>query len=481
MAGKEVFPVPEALGRQDREAVAWTVESGQAKRGDAWTDQAGGRMRVPTYKTESARIVRAHELMHAKISPLVSGPALMQVVEKLIDDGRVNDCLWGGDVEDFHAAEEYRVNVALANAGFNLDALADGSEKPDGEELGRAGTDHARSVAFTYAAGMVGTKALNAFLAGLRKEQPEWVVGIKAMAKAMKKELKPWTGRESWKKGTSYDTRAFGTTPLSRYGGLPEGFINKVPQLATIIHSYAKRTRDLEMEKGLKPEFGQLPDYADDPGGWDQLIFDRNVRLDQTHKGSLASRRKPAVSGRRLAHPSRMLTDPNRRIFDSPRKQPGGVTLIDQSGSMSLTEDQVRAIVKAAPGMLVLGYSSNGQEGLPNIWVHAENGKMASRLHRGNGGNGVDGPALAYAIRRRKAGDPIIWVSDGAVTGDGDSTNANLAEQCAEMVIRHKVHMVEDVETAIKGLRGPRGNLRRATAVGRINRAAGSALRKGRR
>jgi hypothetical protein len=162
-----------------------------------------------------------------------------------------------------------------------------------------------------------------------------------------------------------------------------------------------------------------------------------------------------------------MFTDPHKRVFGTPRKQPGAIVLIDQSGSMSLSMKDIEQMVDAAPGALVIGYSHR-RNGIPNIWIHAEKGKRTKELHQGNTGNGCDGTALAYAISRRKSGEPLIWVTDGGVTDQDDDFTDDLVAECVNLVSRYGVHMAYDTDEAIAKLNGPRSVLRNVNFVGHL-------------
>ena len=69
--------MPEFITRNDIEPRAWSVDEGAPVRGDAWTDMRVAKMRVPFGADETSRVVRAHELMHAKVSP-INGVALAE-------------------------------------------------------------------------------------------------------------------------------------------------------------------------------------------------------------------------------------------------------------------------------------------------------------------------------------------------------------------------------------------------------------------
>ena len=67
-----------------------------------------------------------------------------------------------------------------------------------------------------------------------------------------------------------------------------------------------------------------------------------------------------------------------------------------------------------------------------------------------NGGNGVDGPILAYAVAIRQNNEPIIWVCDGIVTDSDDHTNPELNRICAELVVDNDIQIVGTTDRAIE-------------------------------
>lgn len=79
---------------------------------------------------------------------------------------------------------------------------------------------------------------------------------------------------------------------------------------------------------------------------------------------------------------------------------------------------------------------------------------MVDRLPEPNMGNGMDGPALEWAISQRKnLKEPIIWVSDGGVTGKRDEYNEALTMSCISICKKNDIFVVPDVDTAIEMLR----------------------------
>ena len=180
--------------------------------------------------------------------------------------------------------------------------------------------------------------------------------------------------------------------------------------------------------------------------------------LTRTVRGNLARKRIATNAGVNPRRVTRMLTDPQRRVFDRKRRTTGGVVVIDMSGSMHLTTEDVERMVVASPGCTVIGYSHTthrrgGQENQPNVWVLARDGRRVEHIPTETSGNGVDGPAVEYAVKQARKGDPVIWVCDGYVTScDDDDCYDNLDEQCARLVRRHGIHMTETVGEGINVL-----------------------------
>lgn len=450
--------MPEWLHRRDDDPSAWEVQTGQPVRGDAWTNITDRKMRVPFGVDERSRLVRAHEMMHAKVSPKIMHPGMFRV--------------WNIDEEVIRSAEEFRVNMLTGVAGFDLNHLADGSESNTGKILGQTNDWNA---AVTFMAAIAGTKAATDFRRGMRTSNPEMEQKIAVVEKGLKK---------MWRKHLKASPKKIGhTAPMSvdvdDEGGTveaPYGFITFTRQYADFIQRFIVRPGE-EGDGGEGDEDG-VPDLEDikdraregENGAFGRLI---ELHLPKPKKvdGRIGRKRVAANIGRNPRRMGRMLTDPEKRVFDKRVKGQGGVVLIDQSGSMRLSDDDIWAIIKAAPGCVIIGYSHRpGSVSTPNIWVIADRGSVADSLPEGNGGNGVDGPAIQFAAKRRRPGEPFIWVCDGIVTdGAHDRAIDALEKQCATLVARHGIHMVESVAGAVQALQSASGGKRLPTkAVGRV-------------
>lgn len=445
---KLVSVFPEWLDRDDlSNDTPWTVTSASAQRGDAFTDIKNRRMKVPMGSDALSRVIRAHEALHAKISPEV-GPAIpLDWIDTI-------------HPELVESAEELRVNYLAKRLGFDMDMLKDGSEQTSGEILAN-GEDLMgimRMISATY-----GTKACSSFMRGIKKAVD---AGADANMYQFAKDVKKVCARHERSWNRQMVNRIASTEPYSiaisseydddgetstEYASVPKGYraftlplARDLSRMVTKTKSEAKAREGLE---GLGIDVGGATGFA-------VPIIDR-IPLTERVAGRLGRRRVATDIGKAPRRISRMLTDPDQRVFDKTVRGVGGVILIDQSGSMQLDTGDLWQIIKASPGCVVIGYShATGSSGEPNIWVLADRGKVVKEVRRGNGGNGVDGPALALALSMRRKSEPFIWLCDGYVTdGQSDQQRTELTNQCISIVNKHGIHMTYNVEETVEALK----------------------------
>lgn len=192
-----------------------------------------------------------------------------------------------------------------------------------------------------------------------------------------------------------------------------------------------------------EPEIGGLAQ-------WEPIIAAKN-RLERPHVGKIGSKRRAADTGRTIRYPSRALTDPSRRIFDRRQRAKDALVVLDLSGSMNYSIEQIDEILEAARGAVVVGYSSHPEPTSPNFWLLARDGQRVADLPDVPGGNGCDGTALEYAIRhyRKRPTTPIIWVSDGGVHGKRGADTHEIADDMIRRITKHKAHQVETMNEAL--------------------------------
>lgn len=219
----------------------------------------------------------------------------------------------------------------------------------------------------------------------------------------------------------------------------------------------------------------------------DMVIIQRSLTRNQPAR-MRGRANKAAEFGRTLRHPHRLTTD--GRVFSNKRQGVQGTVLIDISGSMSLTTQDVEDIIELLPAATIATYSGlyvpeNRQERNSSLpWHLADrNGRFGGALQiiaRGNkqavpregingwkkipdyhgggyvaGGNSIDGTALLWLEKQK---GPRFWVSDGQVTGarrryledgsfayQGDFISQHLADQCGKICLRSKILRVDSM------------------------------------
>lgn len=178
--------------------------------------------------------------------------------------------------------------------------------------------------------------------------------------------------------------------------------------------------------------------------------------LELPHTGKAGRRLIPTNEGKYPKAFYRMVTDPYRRIFQRKTRALGGVVVIDCSGSMSLSDDDIKQMMNASAGCTIICYSSDTSDNSSdakygNIHLVAKNGRQMRGLPEFAGGNGVDLPALRYGYEHHRLNgkSPVIWISDGQVTGKGDHYTDDLAIQTGRYTRRKGIKRVERPKQAI--------------------------------
>lgn len=421
---------PEWITRKDVESGPWDITRGTPRRGDAHTNIEQRKMRVPIGNDDMYRVVRAHEMVHSKVSPI-----------RLYNDDR-----YGVAPEVLIAAHELIVNTLVKRAGFDTSLLADGSEYQSGVVLGR-NKDWNNCV--MSMAIMANTGGADDFIDGVRSVNPEFA----DMLDIVNNEITSWVdGRPTRFLSDTEPSYRFsrdeGDTPH------PEGFDYTV-ELGSLLEAFMGRQGD-ELLPDRAPSRNEV-EYQRNTGKFAKPI-QGEVPLNGYVSGTMGRKRRVSDTGTEPRNLIRLLDDPSRRIFTRKARAAGGVVLIDTSGSMNLEHDDILKLIEQAPGATVILYSHQPRStDVPNIWVVAHKGKVVTPgdMPYTNMGNGVDGPAVRFAAKyRKRVSDPFIWVCDGMVTdGTYDCAYNNLNRECADLVIELGIHMVDDVNEALEALK----------------------------
>lgn len=136
--------------------------------------------------------------------------------------------------------------------------------------------------------------------------------------------------------------------------------------------------------------------------------------LTRNHKSRVKRLGAPSTDGVFPAHLARWYVD--RAVLSRVGRRPGGTLLIDISGSMSLTQEQLEEIITSVPAINIAAYSGS-YDGTGRLTILAVRGRLVAQDSnwRGHheGLNVIDGPALAWLARQP---GPRIWLCDGVVT-----------------------------------------------------------------
>lgn len=164
----------------------------------------------------------------------------------------------------------------------------------------------------------------------------------------------------------------------------------------------------------------------------------------------------------------------DRQIFRRKVTKHGGAVLIDVSGSMHWSHDELMELVALIPAGIMAVYSGPCVGGEANAYpegthndqwgglrIVAKNGRAISEnveiendpdnpgVYRYQSGNHVDGPALDWLAQQK---GPKIWVSDGQVVGL-TGQEPSLLQYCANVCRKNKILRVDSLREAHTNLK----------------------------
>jgi hypothetical protein len=428
-------------------------------------DFASGVIAVPLRGDSYAQRVQLQQLVRARVSPIDKG-FYDYVVENYRGQGMTSNVLRAAEIARVNAITEQFAKVR------GIDNEPDGSEKIRGKRLATANSTQAWDAAVEYTILNAGTKGFDSFASGIRSVNPDWSKKLRNINKRVAGML-------------NRPASVLGNTQPIDYGEGnmgPDGFRHTL-NIACEVLSYLsdgyqapddikniKRGEDDEraqnygklddetLQRGeYNPQSSDLdtddfPDHYEfphDENGFGPLRINDSLPLSVEVDGYMRRKKRSAQIGRSVGNPSRLLTDPDRRVFRRKVKVRGGVVIVDISGSMSLTEQDLNDIIEVCPASIILAYSDVG-DNVPNAWILANRGWRVKEIGDiGGGGNGVDGTALTWGIRHRKFGEDMVWISDGQVHSNTGGQNVTIVGMCAKLLKKHRIIMIPSVEQAV--------------------------------
>jgi hypothetical protein len=208
------------------------------------------------------------------------------------------------------------------------------------------------------------------------------------------------------------------------------------------------RTTSLESQdpQELDAIFGSIPEYSKALGESGRMSVQK-LSLYARRKGGRIGHKWTSSEAGVIRDISRLAANDPRVFGYRSRKGLGGTVLVDTSGSMHMTHEQLEQICEAAPHATVAMYSGQSSHG--TLTIIAEKGRIAkdSHIHRARevagGGNIVDIPALLWLSEQRA---PRHWICDGYVTGIGDDHTGNLVRAAAHISQRAGITRSHDMD-----------------------------------
>ena len=201
-----------------------------------------------------------------------------------------------------------------------------------------------------------------------------------------------------------------------------------------------------ELEQRMRTELVEKMAYntSDGIGTWGEMEIHEppmSVNLQGRLKHGRAYR--PSDYGYNPKYINRYCID--KQIFKQKQNVKGGTILIDVSGSMSFSGEDILEVMQLLPAVNIAMY--NGRQTTGDLRIIAKNGMRVSDKYlaeHSGGGNVVDGPALRWlaTMPARR-----IWVSDMYVFGTGShSSGYNLIKECYEICTRNKIINLKDID-----------------------------------
>lgn len=150
-------------------------------------------------------------------------------------------------------------------------------------------------------------------------------------------------------------------------------------------------------------------------------------------------------------YPWRALPSSDYQCFSLRRKQYAGTILLDMSGSMNLSATDIDKLLDIAPHATIAGYGAHrlNTGELVIIVANEKRGSLEDARAAVGQRNIVDGPALRW-LEKQIA--PRIWISDGKVTGVGESQHQNLVDECEAIKRSGKILQFLSIRDLIKNL-----------------------------
>lgn len=403
----KIWPVPEILAGE-----TYSVHE-SPRRSIVCTDLVGRVMHVPSGNDDSARMSRLHEMAHVAITPT---------------DGMAQADTLGIGHDYLNVAEDMRVNYFLDNR-FKLKLSLEKALLKNRAEGFELASDFRTAVLMAVA--MYNTPEYELYRNYFKRE---WRIRI-----------------------TNVVARC-----TEFIGSLQ--FEDTLECAKFLQNLFKSGILDLGLEEEeLAEQAIQYTSAEEIPWGSMEIITP--YLAQRLPERRLFRRTQPKEYGSSILFPDRL--DEDGRIFGYRRKVATATFLVDVSGSMRLSQEDITELVRTVPGALVACYSGLGNWG---NWETSESRKYFSNdeghltiiankglaLDMKNwkwpGGNVLDGPAIRWLGKQSK---PRVWVCDGQVTGINDQSSLGQVAEVLNLQKQFGIKRVENMQAAIRYAKQP--------------------------
>jgi hypothetical protein len=198
----------------------------------------------------------------------------------------------------------------------------------------------------------------------------------------------------------------------------------------------------LDEEHRKNPKANSWDRFDRTEAGWCDVTFHDDIPMPHRLTGRMkAPGLVPRDTGSVFRYHQNYCT--NQAVFAGKIVKEGGASvLIDTSGSMRLSIEDIAEIVQTLPGAIIATYCGDFATG--DLRVVARNGMWVDdhNLSASMGGNAIDGPALIWLSKQK---GPRFWVSDGQVFGKRGADTIDLHAEVRGICLKHRILRLNDI------------------------------------
>ena len=394
-----IYPLPEAVsgGR------TWAVREAGTNE-TPHVDLGTYAMAIPTEDDPVAAWVRLHEMAHARWTPV---NAHKTAAAEALTPMSLNAC------------EDARIHRKLRDADFPIGkALRAEDEQRIAEHFAAGGMEALDAARFLMAAIGTGDEPFV-------RDQVRSIEGGRAIEEVV---------RDVWR-------TCFG----KRRPAFP-----KTIEAAKALDDWFGEPPDTEVLADLEKVLHRLPDRPDTgrraPGEavWGTMKIEK-VPLPLRLPSRIRNRTRRCIPEGAVPRNWHRLPIDGAVFTKKTKRLAGGVVLIDQSGSMHFTPDDVLTILLAAPAAVVATYAGHSASGVLRILAAGGKRCKDEDVHLTMDNNTVDGPALEWI---GGLPGPRFWVSDGLATSPG----GDAIRSAVRIAMKHSIRRVDDVAGLMEAL-----------------------------